>query len=108
MMRPDYQGQMLNAGALGGHCTPTGGASLSQKLGSGLVSAAVEAGAFLTSKAVLRTPWGMSACQLRPTPLSSITLKPAGRHPPGFPDCERVQAGLRDPPPVHEWHALDL
>ncbi|ELK33848.1 hypothetical protein MDA_GLEAN10000690 [Myotis davidii] len=48
----------------GGQCTPTGVASLSQKLGSQLVSAVAVAGASPTSVVALR----MSSCWLRPTP----------------------------------------
>nr|KAF6369035.1 hypothetical protein mMyoMyo1_010441 [Myotis myotis] len=42
-----------------------------------------------------RAARGMSDCQLRPNP-SGSRPQPASGHPPGVPDCERAQAGLRD------------
>lgn len=80
---------MLNAGAApGDQCVPTGGAPLSQKPGSWLVSATAVVGASPASAAAL----SMSNWQLRPAPHGHQSDTPQG-----LPDCESVQARLRDP-----------
>nr|KAF6360051.1 hypothetical protein mMyoMyo1_011009 [Myotis myotis] len=103
----------------GGQCAPTWGSSAQPQARLMAASTAVVVGASPAASAALRMSdcslgllpigrWtspegclaarGMPVCHLRPNPPGSRPQSADG-HPQGVPDCERAQAGLRDPPP---------
>lgn len=70
----------------------------SSEPGFWLASTAAVEGASPTSAEVLRSPCGMSNCQIRPAPWQTSPV--------GVLDCDRVQTRLSDnPPTVHKYCA---